>query len=209
MLNPDGVIVGNYRCSLLGADLNRHWHEPSRLLHPVIYAAKELVRSLTAERDVVLFADLHAHSKRSNVVMYGTEGSSTVGGCGWEGAAAHEAAGGIGGLAGWAGISETGDRRLLSRVLPYVMWRASHGAFSHVDSSFTVKRSKEATGRVVVNRELGIPLSYTLEATCAGPSAGPLAGTHFTCTQLQRLGALVCTALLECCSPHVQAEALH
>jgi cytosolic carboxypeptidase protein 2/3 len=25
MLNPDGVIVGNYRCSLMGADLNRQW----------------------------------------------------------------------------------------------------------------------------------------------------------------------------------------
>lgn len=23
MLNPDGVIVGNYRCSLIGQDLNR------------------------------------------------------------------------------------------------------------------------------------------------------------------------------------------
>jgi hypothetical protein len=23
MQNPDGVIVGNYRCSLMGADLNR------------------------------------------------------------------------------------------------------------------------------------------------------------------------------------------
>lgn len=25
MLNPDGVIHGNYRCSLSGADLNRRW----------------------------------------------------------------------------------------------------------------------------------------------------------------------------------------
>ena len=25
MLNPDGVIVGNYRCSLSGLDLNRQW----------------------------------------------------------------------------------------------------------------------------------------------------------------------------------------
>jgi len=25
MLNPDGVIVGNYRCNLSGADLNRQW----------------------------------------------------------------------------------------------------------------------------------------------------------------------------------------
>jgi cytosolic carboxypeptidase protein 2/3 len=25
MLNVDGVIVGNYRCNLSGADLNRQW----------------------------------------------------------------------------------------------------------------------------------------------------------------------------------------
>ena len=29
MLNPDGVIVGNYRCSLSGVDLNRKWISPS------------------------------------------------------------------------------------------------------------------------------------------------------------------------------------
>ena len=30
MLNPDGVYLGNYRCSLMGFDLNRQWNEPSR-----------------------------------------------------------------------------------------------------------------------------------------------------------------------------------
>jgi murein tripeptide amidase MpaA len=29
MLNPDGVIIGNYRCSIIGADLNRQWIGPS------------------------------------------------------------------------------------------------------------------------------------------------------------------------------------
>ncbi len=28
MLNPDGVINGNYRCSLSGSDLNRRWKSP-------------------------------------------------------------------------------------------------------------------------------------------------------------------------------------
>jgi len=40
MLNPDGVIYGNYRCSLLGCDLNRKWEKPNRLLHPTIFHAK-------------------------------------------------------------------------------------------------------------------------------------------------------------------------
>ena len=28
MMNPDGVINGNYRCSLAGCDLNRRWKVP-------------------------------------------------------------------------------------------------------------------------------------------------------------------------------------
>lgn len=38
MLNPDGVIIGNYRCSLAGVDLNRQWANPNAKLHPEIYA---------------------------------------------------------------------------------------------------------------------------------------------------------------------------
>lgn len=25
MINPDGVVIGNYRCNLMGKDLNRKW----------------------------------------------------------------------------------------------------------------------------------------------------------------------------------------
>ena len=28
MLNPDGVIAGNYRVGLAGVDLNRKWDKP-------------------------------------------------------------------------------------------------------------------------------------------------------------------------------------
>ena len=50
MLNPDGVINGNYRCSLAGCDLNRRWKFPSKTLHPTIYSTKKLVKQLHLER---------------------------------------------------------------------------------------------------------------------------------------------------------------
>ena len=34
MLNPDGVIYGNFRTNLAGFDLNRQWIEPNKWLHP-------------------------------------------------------------------------------------------------------------------------------------------------------------------------------
>ena len=33
MVNPDGVIYGNFRTNLSGFDLNRQWLEPDRSLH--------------------------------------------------------------------------------------------------------------------------------------------------------------------------------
>ncbi len=43
MLNPDGVYLGNYRSSLMGFDLNRHWADPSPWAQPTITATKKLV----------------------------------------------------------------------------------------------------------------------------------------------------------------------
>jgi murein tripeptide amidase MpaA len=44
MLNPDGVINGNSRCSLAGVDLNRCWLDPSRKQHPTVYHTKMLIK---------------------------------------------------------------------------------------------------------------------------------------------------------------------
>ena len=46
MMNPDGVINGNYRCSLAGCDLNRRWKYPSEILHPTVYHTKNLIVKL-------------------------------------------------------------------------------------------------------------------------------------------------------------------
>lgn len=43
MINVDGVVAGNYRCSLSGQDLNRNWRDTSYLLFPEVEAIKKLV----------------------------------------------------------------------------------------------------------------------------------------------------------------------
>ena len=48
MLNPDGVILGNYRCSAVGVDLNRQWAEPHETRMPTIFALKRLMKSYVA-----------------------------------------------------------------------------------------------------------------------------------------------------------------
>ena len=40
MINPDGVINGNSRCSLAAVDLNRCWIDPSKQQHETIYNTK-------------------------------------------------------------------------------------------------------------------------------------------------------------------------
>jgi len=71
MMNPDGVINGNYRCSLSGGDLNRRWKAPSKMLHPTVYETKKLCREFQKERELTLFWDLHGHSRKKNIFMYG------------------------------------------------------------------------------------------------------------------------------------------
>ena len=44
MLNPDGVIVGNYRCSLAARDLNRNYIGDLKDAFPTIWHTKQLVK---------------------------------------------------------------------------------------------------------------------------------------------------------------------
>ena len=53
MLNPDGVVIGNYRCHLAGLDLNRTWSDPSRTVTPTIFSLKRMLASVKDDREVV------------------------------------------------------------------------------------------------------------------------------------------------------------
>lgn len=76
MVNVDGVVHGNYRCSLAGCDLNRRYKNPSKVLHPEIWAVKRAARQFARERSLALYCDLHGHSRRKNIFMYGNHNAS-------------------------------------------------------------------------------------------------------------------------------------
>ena len=68
MLNPDGVIIGNSRCSANGQDLNRQFHSPDVRLHPEIFHLKNLISN---SKNIFTYIDFHAHSKKKGVFIYG------------------------------------------------------------------------------------------------------------------------------------------
>ncbi|KAL4486341.1 hypothetical protein ABPG72_007127 [Tetrahymena utriculariae] len=71
MMNPDGVIHGNYRCSLAGCDLNRRWKNPNQTLHPEIYYSKQMIFDFKQKNEIAMIIDLHGHSRKMNVFAYG------------------------------------------------------------------------------------------------------------------------------------------
>ena len=173
MLNPDGVINGNYRCSLAGCDLNRRWKFPSRQLQPTVYNTKKLIKKIHVERNCVMYCDLHGHSRKPNIFMYG---------CDRKGAP-----------------EET-------RIFPLLLSKINP-LFDFSSSRFGVQKSKEATARVAVFKELKTcPLVYTMESTFSGLSKGIYNGLHITTDMLESMGRDLCRGLLIQCNLDVLQE---
>ncbi|KFQ29172.1 Cytosolic carboxypeptidase 1, partial [Mesitornis unicolor] len=154
MLNPDGVINGNHRCSLSGEDLNRQWQNPNPDLHPTIYHAKGLLQYLAAiKRLPLVYCDYHGHSRKKNVFMYGCSIKETM----------------------WHTNVNAASCDLMEdpgyRALPKILSQTAP-AFSMGSCSFVVEKSKESTARVVVWREIGVQRSYTMESTLCGCDQG-------------------------------------
>ncbi|XP_066043107.1 cytosolic carboxypeptidase 2 isoform X5 [Chamaea fasciata] len=142
MLNPDGVVVGNSRCSLAGRDPNRAYGLALPGSFPGVWHLRAMVQRVLAEREVVLYCDFHGHSRKNNVFMYGCD----------------------------AGVNDTGTR-LHQRVFPLMLSKNAPDKFSFSSCKFQVQKSKEGTGRVSMWR-LGVSHSYTLEVAFSGSTLG-------------------------------------
>ncbi len=72
MLNPEGVVMGNNRCSLAGCDLNRCWGNPSRVLQPTVHQFKKMLGEIGTGKgqQITVFCDLHGHSQKLNSFLF-------------------------------------------------------------------------------------------------------------------------------------------
>ncbi|XP_043445503.1 cytosolic carboxypeptidase 3 isoform X5 [Prionailurus bengalensis] len=171
MLNPDGVIVGNYRCSLAGQDLNRNYTSVLKESFPSVWYTRNMIRRLMEKREVILYCDLHGHSRKENIFMYGCDGSERC-----------------------------KALYLQQQIFPLMLSKNCPDKFSFSACKFNVQKSKEGTGRVVMWK-MGIKNSFTMEATFCGSTLGNKRGTHFNTKDLESMGYHFCDSLLDYCDP--------
>lgn len=166
MLNPDGVRHGNYRCSLLGVDLNRRWAKPSRSFHPTVYYAQKLVVLIAEDLEIAVYCDFHGHSNKKNIFMYGCHSLSKE-------------------------ESAVKDN-LVSMIIPTLLSLMTP-SFSLSDTHYKIEKSKETTARIALYREMKITNSYTLEASLLGDTHSI---KQFAIGDYKNIGKLFSIALL-------------
>ncbi|XP_039988057.1 cytosolic carboxypeptidase 4 [Xiphias gladius] len=178
MLNPDGVINGMNRCDLNTEDLNRQWCKPDPVLSPTIYHTKGFLYFLNSiGRTPLVFCDFHGHSRKKNVFLYGCSVKETL----WQ----------SGSTVDTVGLKEDPGYRTIPKTLDRIA-----PAFSFNSCNYLVEKSRSATARVVVWREMGVLRSYTMESTYNGCDQGIYKGLQTGTRELQEMGLKFCHSLL-------------
>ncbi|XP_057586491.1 cytosolic carboxypeptidase 3 isoform X3 [Hippopotamus amphibius kiboko] len=121
--------------------------------------------------EVILYCDLHGHSKKQNIFMYGCDGSDRC-------KAVY----------------------LEQQIFPLMLSKNCPDKFSFSACKFNIQKSKEGTGRVVMWK-MGIRNSFTMETSFCGSTLGSKRGTHFNIKDLELMGYHFCDSLLDYCDP--------
>uniref|UniRef100_A0A0G4FMA6 Peptidase M14 domain-containing protein n=1 Tax=Chromera velia CCMP2878 TaxID=1169474 RepID=A0A0G4FMA6_9ALVE len=206
MLNPDGVVNGNYRTGLMGVDLNRRcaacldlpswkpfgWQTPSPLLHPTVCFAKRGVMHANrrpegapaSARQMCLIADMHGHSRKHNWFAYGCHPNLRD--------------------------EEEGDEQSDSdsekpppdrehtlntdpRLFSYVLSKRDP-TFHMKSCTWHIKAYKEGTLRVSLWRECLVPHVFTFEGSFGGwvDKTQPQRAYHFNAGHYRAMGVAIC-----------------
>jgi hypothetical protein len=134
-MNPDGVVVGNYRCSITGNDLNRKYLNADMNTQPNVNALKRLISTLVAQnKEIVAFIDLHAHSKKKSVFAYGPY------------------------------FPLHNEKYIQQRLLPKILSERTQ-MFRYFGCRFRNDKSKRKAARLVIATEYNVMNSLTIESS--------------------------------------------
>jgi hypothetical protein len=162
MLNPDGVLMGNQRYNSQCLDLNRIWKEPTKEKSPTIFAIKRLAKDIKDEfKDVALFLDIHAHSRKFNCFFYSNP------------------------------LKDKKDHVMVFLMQKYC------SLYSINDTTYKISKEKENSARVIIWREIGIKLSYTLEVGYGGITIGEFAGFNHSFKTLNEIGVGLAKSIVD------------
>ncbi len=174
MLNPDGVIAGNYRTSMSGNDLNRKFHEPDQRLHPSVWNIKHMTDKITSAYrrqglsvdNLIFYIDMHGHSVKKNVFMFGPQ------------------------------VPMHSDKYLKMRVIPKLLSEETE-MFRFHSCKFQNELSKEKAARLTLYKQFGIFNCFALEASFHGYYTKDKVTHEFTDKMYEQMGASLVNAMYE------------
>lgn len=150
MINPDGVVIGNSRSSLAGADLNRRWGNPNATIHPELYFLKKNIKATQDQSaGIGIFCDLHGHNRQFNCFFYGSNKAPDEGMLSWT----------------------------KTRLLPKIFGQLEP-IFDFSMCKFSTEKTKYNTARVVMWNEFKVANSFTLETSMFGKRKNKDANLH-------------------------------
>lgn len=146
MVNPDGIISGNYRCNTQGKDMNRCFfadddpeakNRLTEVEHIRAFMEENFSKKVPEKRNKLkMFLDIHAHSGQRDIFIYAPHSQSDE-------------------------IQQKirNFPALLDKISPY---------FSFEGCKFGNEKYKKNCARLGVYRDYDLNHSYTIESSCWG-----------------------------------------
>ena len=172
MLNPDGVIRGNFRMNSAGKDLNRMWTEENEEIAPSVFFCHQMIRKTLNSRDIYFFCDFHGHSNKYNFFLYSCKSK-----CDFIKIGVNNQ------------IPNPNKKKLTFYELIFQEIYSKENVF--FDKASCVNKifpSKIKTARAVLKNKYNIDFSYCLETSLGATRAGNGRIVPFTIEQYKKVG---------------------
>lgn len=168
MINADGVIVGNTRCSMIGRDVNRLFSKPNQKLTPEPYYLRALVKEMQKydKHKVLAYLDVHAHSGRKSIFMYGPY------------------------------FPLHSSKYLKIRALPKLVSERTE-MFRFFSCKFKLEKYKENCARIAIWRDFNITNCFTIESSQFGFLNKERETIPFSSGLLQEFGECIVHSIFE------------